>query len=91
MMPIEKRLFHYRTPSIRYRVVSKKYVIEKKYCDYLVYIDPDEESTVYVLFVLSNEMNQCDSHLETFSKLLESFYWIGQDVREPTKSDSAGP
>ena len=75
----------YKSDDITYRYVSKKYLINNQYCDYLVYLDPSEDSSVYLLFVLSVEKAICGDHIKLFNAFLCTFTWIGQDVRDSLK------
>lgn len=77
----------FKVVNLGYKYASKKYIIDDKTCDYLCYILPDKDSSVYLIFVLTVKKEVCNKYLDSFNELLKSFTWIGQDVKVQNKTN----
>jgi hypothetical protein len=55
-------------------------LINDKDIDYLCYVDPDNNSPLYVIFVLSGTKELSNLYLKDFEKLVQSFIWIRNKV-----------
>ena len=70
----------YDVKGFLYHYVSKNYLIDGKFCDYLCYADPGPDCKSYLIFVLTSGMKDCGKYTDVFNTFLKSFTWGGDKV-----------
>jgi len=65
-----------------YKVLSKKYSYDDKTTDYVCFLDPDEDSPLYMVLVLNGPKEETPKYEKDFLSLIRSFSWLGGKTKK---------